>query len=587
MPHARRSALHRAAAEVAPIGGGRAPSPGRGRHGGRRRAAGRARGRRRGRGARAAPGRARSSPCSPRAGSPPSPAIASGSCSTPSRRSCTPATAGGAPAGRAHAARSERAATTASGRTWRSSPAISRLPSGCSNGPGSAAARTPARRDDRSAASVHGQPRACAARRPSNGRGARCRSPRTTPAWPCSPPRRWPTGSGSKAAIDEAHAVLDRWLEDRERTAARERLRPARVEGPPARGPRRDGGRRRAVPARLRGRAGRGPAGRGRDVAGRRGARPVPRRGLGRRGRSSAERAIAVAIESEDRWVIAHARWSAAFVASCARRPGDRRAPGARGRRRARRASSATRRCRHLVAAQLAAAQERPRRRARRPGAVAELDADFTVLALASPPGPRARRRRAPRGGRGLHRRGGRARAPRGATPLLAARLRHARARLAVARQAPEAAMDAFTRGPRARRAAADAVRAGADRTRPTRSSCAARASAAPPRSCCCRRAGRFAALGALPALRRCEQELTACGLRPAPRSAKDYAGLTPQETAVARLVVSGMTQPRGRQGADAEHEDRRVPPQQRLPQGRRALANRAPVTRARRRPPL
>jgi DNA-binding NarL/FixJ family response regulator len=53
---------------------------------------------------------------------------------------------------------------------------------------------------------------------------------------------------------------------------------------------------------------------------------------------------------------------------------------------------------------------------------------------------------------------------------------------------------------------------------------------------------GHFATLGAVPALRRCDQELTACGLRPAPRSAKDYAGLTPQETAVARLVVSGMT---------------------------------------------
>ena len=51
-----------------------------------------------------------------------------------------------------------------------------------------------------------------------------------------------------------------------------------------------------------------------------------------------------------------------------------------------------------------------------------------------------------------------------------------------------------------------------------------------------------FASLSALPALRRAERELTVCGLRPAARSARDYARLTPQETAVTRLVVSGMT---------------------------------------------
>ena len=52
----------------------------------------------------------------------------------------------------------------------------------------------------------------------------------------------------------------------------------------------------------------------------------------------------------------------------------------------------------------------------------------------------------------------------------------------------------------------------------------------------------RLAALSARPALRRCEQELTACGLAPAARTAHDFVRLTPQETAVARLVVSGMT---------------------------------------------
>jgi DNA-binding NarL/FixJ family response regulator len=53
---------------------------------------------------------------------------------------------------------------------------------------------------------------------------------------------------------------------------------------------------------------------------------------------------------------------------------------------------------------------------------------------------------------------------------------------------------------------------------------------------------GRLIALGAKPALSRCEHELAACGLAPSARKTRDYAALTPQELAVARLVVSGMT---------------------------------------------
>ena len=52
----------------------------------------------------------------------------------------------------------------------------------------------------------------------------------------------------------------------------------------------------------------------------------------------------------------------------------------------------------------------------------------------------------------------------------------------------------------------------------------------------------RFGELGARPALQRCETELAACGLAPATRKTHDYTALTPQELAVARLVVSGMT---------------------------------------------
>ena len=52
----------------------------------------------------------------------------------------------------------------------------------------------------------------------------------------------------------------------------------------------------------------------------------------------------------------------------------------------------------------------------------------------------------------------------------------------------------------------------------------------------------RFLDVGASPALARCEQELAACGLTPSARKTRDYSALTPQELAVARLVVSGMT---------------------------------------------
>ena len=52
----------------------------------------------------------------------------------------------------------------------------------------------------------------------------------------------------------------------------------------------------------------------------------------------------------------------------------------------------------------------------------------------------------------------------------------------------------------------------------------------------------RFAGLRARPYLERCEQELAACGLAPAKRSAFDPSRLTAQELAVARLVAVGMS---------------------------------------------
>jgi DNA-binding NarL/FixJ family response regulator len=51
-----------------------------------------------------------------------------------------------------------------------------------------------------------------------------------------------------------------------------------------------------------------------------------------------------------------------------------------------------------------------------------------------------------------------------------------------------------------------------------------------------------LARLDAHPDLARCERELAACGLRPARRTERDTARLTPQELAVARLVASGLS---------------------------------------------
>ena len=52
----------------------------------------------------------------------------------------------------------------------------------------------------------------------------------------------------------------------------------------------------------------------------------------------------------------------------------------------------------------------------------------------------------------------------------------------------------------------------------------------------------RFAAVGARPALERCERELKASGLAPKRPAAKGAGRLTPQELTVTRLVIDGMT---------------------------------------------
>jgi len=131
--------------------------------------------------------------------------------------------------------------------------------------------------------------------------------------------------------------------------------------------------------------------------------------------------------------------------------------------------------------------------------------------------------------------------------PLLTARLDAARGRLAATRHDPAAADVAFARasetlaplGMPYELSLVELAHGQVLRREGKRRAAAALLEAAQE---------RLAALAAAPALARCERELAACGLRPAPRSGRDYARLTPQETAVARLVVAGMS---NRQVAD------------------------------------
>lgn len=345
-------------------------------------------------------------------------------------------------------------------------------------------------------------------------------------------------GLAFEGRLEEAHAVLDRWLDDR------------RAPSPGS------GFVLLALKARLleaQGEIGRAGAlfERSADVSLSEGLLVIAAMSLAGGARVqylagawddavvSAERAIAVAIESEDRWVVAHARWSSAFVA-------DARGDADSVERLQREvASDPATFERHtalqgVFAAQLAASQDRPADVLAALAPLAERHPELTLLGwhdrqahalvdLGRLDAAEAFAREAE------------ALATARRQPLLAARLMHARARIAFARHAPEEATAALTRA----REIVEPLRM------PYEQALLELAHAQILRREGKRRAAsellldareRFAALSAVPALNRCERELTACGLRPAPRSAKDFAGLTPQETAVARLVVSGMT---------------------------------------------
>ena len=257
----------------------------------------------------------------------------------------------------------------------------------------------------------------------------------------------------------------------------------------------------------------------------------------------ASERAISLAVESEDRWVIALAHWSASDVPSAR---GDW--PVAEAHVRAIQEQSPTFE-RHIAAdaiatAGLAAAQDRPRdvlraldplERIARDGVDdpaflpwqhhkahalvdgGELDAAERFIASAS------------------------ALATARSNPLLAARMAHARGRLDFARHDVASAVasleDAWARveplGMPFEQALIELSQGQVLRRSGERRAAAAALLAAQ------RRLGE---LDARPALQRCEAELSACGLAPAARKTRDYTALTPRELAVTRLVVSGMT---------------------------------------------
>ena len=259
----------------------------------------------------------------------------------------------------------------------------------------------------------------------------------------------------------------------------------------------------------------------------------------------ASERAISLAVESEDRWVIALAHWSASDVPSAR---GDW--PVAEAHVRAIQEQSPTFE-RHIAAeaiatAGLAAAQDRPRDVLRalepleriqpRDGVddpaflpwqhlkahalvdAGELDAAERFIASAS------------------------ALATARSNPLLAARMAHARGRLDFARH-DVASARRLARGRVGHASSRSACRSSRRSSSSARARCSGgRASGVRPRRRSSPRNARLGELDARPALQRCEAELSACGLAPAARKTRDYTALTPQELAVTRLVVSGMT---------------------------------------------
>jgi DNA-binding CsgD family transcriptional regulator len=258
----------------------------------------------------------------------------------------------------------------------------------------------------------------------------------------------------------------------------------------------------------------------------------------------SGERAIALAVESDDHWVIGQAHWSASYVPAAV---GDWAVADAHVR--AIHAQSPTFE-RHvaaeaIAAAGLAAAQDRPGDVLRALEPLEQMQAGDGVGDPAFLPWHHLKAHALVDVGEleaaELFIDSAAALAARRANPLLATRLVHARGRLEFARHDLDRAAAVLEEA----RAMVESIGVPFEqglieltqgqvlrRLGERRAAAAALVTAQ----------GRFSALRAQPAMNRCEKELAACGLTPSPRKTRDYRALTPQELAVTRLVVSGMT---------------------------------------------
>ena len=253
----------------------------------------------------------------------------------------------------------------------------------------------------------------------------------------------------------------------------------------------------------------------------------------------SAERALPLAVESEDRWVIGQAHWSASYVPSAR---GDWDVAEAHVRTISEQAPTFERHVAALAiaAAGLAAAHDHPAEvlEALEPlTATADADGvdDPTFL-----PWQHLMAHALVDAGRLDEAARFIASAARD-QPLLQARLAHARGKLAFARhdltRATATLNEALAKveplGMPYEQALIELAQGQVLRRAGERRAAASVLVAAQ---------GCLSRLGAQPALHRCEQELAACGLAPAARKTRDYTRLTPQELAVTRLVVLGMT---------------------------------------------
>ncbi len=258
----------------------------------------------------------------------------------------------------------------------------------------------------------------------------------------------------------------------------------------------------------------------------------------------ASERSIALAVESEDRWVVALAHWSASYVPSAR---GDW--PVAEAHVRAIQEQSPTFE-RHIAAeaiatAGLAAARDRPTEVLRALQPLDHIEPRDGVDDPAFLPWQHLKAHALVDAGElGAADKfigAASAHATARGNQLLAARLAHARGKLDFARHDVERATASLRDAHAHVEALAmpyeqalielsqgQVLRRSGERRAAAETLLAAH--------------GRLSRLGAQPALHRCETELAACGLAPAARKSRDYTTLTPQELAVARLVVSGMT---------------------------------------------